>query len=95
VARAASDREPTVLDALRRDALAGDWAGWVKAWEQLDAGPLAGLLARARAGDAVALVLCGERGARWFASAHQPPGWLARLHAKLQPPRIEMLTAGL
>lgn len=54
----------TVDERLRRTLLSGDWPGWVAAWQALDAGPLAELLARARAGQPVALSLCGERRAR-------------------------------
>jgi hypothetical protein len=57
---------PTVADALRAPALRGDGAAWAAAWQTLDAGPIAGLLADAERGAAVSLTLCGERGARRF-----------------------------
>ncbi|MEY2654287.1 MAG: hypothetical protein RLZZ524_1315 [Pseudomonadota bacterium] len=53
-----------VDERLRQTLLAGDWPGWVAAWQALDRGELAELLARARAGLPVALSLCGERRAR-------------------------------
>ena len=57
---------PAQPDALRQAALLGDWASWQRAWEALDSGPIAELLARARAGEPVSLTLCGERGwAQW------------------------------
>ena len=60
---------PTVDLRLRGPALADDWAAWCKAWETLDAGPLAALLARAAAGEPVALTLCGERAWARFETA--------------------------
>jgi len=43
-----------------------DWAGYAQAWAALDAGDIARLLARQRAGQAVRLTLCGERAAQTF-----------------------------
>ena len=60
-----------VDDRLRSPLLADDWAGWAEAWRALDAGPIAALLARAQAGDAVSLTLCGERSAQRFESRPQ------------------------
>jgi hypothetical protein len=60
---------PTVDDRLRGPALADDWAAWCKAWDTLDAGPLAALLARAEAGEPAALTLCGERAWARFEAA--------------------------
>ncbi|MDT7837141.1 hypothetical protein [Aquabacterium sp. OR-4] len=51
---------------LREPALAEDWAAWAEAWGQLDDGPLRALLARAEAGEAVALTLAGERQAQRY-----------------------------
>ncbi|WP_280151122.1 hypothetical protein [Piscinibacter sp. XHJ-5] len=62
---------PQVDDSLRAPALAEDWAGWADAWRALDAGPVSGMLAKARRGEAVHLVLCGERHAQRFQSARQ------------------------
>jgi hypothetical protein len=47
---------------LRSPALAGDWAAWCKAWDTLEAGPLAALQARVQRGEPVTLTLAGERG---------------------------------
>ena len=71
--------EPTVDDRLRAGALAEDWAGWAKAWQTLDEGPIAALRG---AGEAARLTLAGERSAvtlrpaggwrRWRAFVHRP-----------------------
>lgn len=58
-----------VDERLREPALADDWAAWAQAWETLDAGPVADLLAAARAGQAAELTLCGERAAAHFVAA--------------------------
>jgi hypothetical protein len=60
-----------VDDRLRAPLLAEDWSSWAEAWRALDAGPLAALLARAQAGEEVALTLCGERSAQRFESRPQ------------------------
>ncbi|MCU0968634.1 MAG: hypothetical protein MUF03_07375 [Rubrivivax sp.] len=75
---------PAVDDRLRRPALSDDWAGWVRAWETLDAGPLADALARRRAGGDVRLTLCGERAAVMRSAGE---GWrkLGRLFARPDP----------
>ncbi|MDR3453591.1 MAG: phosphoglycerate mutase [Rhodoferax sp.] len=52
--------------ALREAALAGDWAAWVNAWQQLDATECAALLHALDAGQSVSLSLCGERSALTF-----------------------------
>jgi len=45
-----------------------DWAAYAQAWATLDAGDIAGLLERQRAGETVRLTLCGERSAQTFES---------------------------
>ncbi|MDN3920726.1 hypothetical protein [Roseateles violae] len=72
---------------LREPLLAGDWAAWAEAWRALDAGPVADLLTRLRAGDAAELTLCGER----FAQAYRLParGALLRAWQGLAPPRAD------
>ena len=57
---------PEIAAALRAPLLAGDWAAWAEAWHGLDHGPVARLLAHARAGAATTLTLCGERSATRF-----------------------------
>ena len=71
VAQAVTGPAPQVDDRLRAPALADDWAAWAKAWETLDAGPLARLQQAAQAGDEVRLTLCGERSSRTWHSARR------------------------
>lgn len=74
---------PAVLDALRAPALRDDAAAWTAAWQALDAGPIAELLAAYRRGEAVQLTLCGDRSARRFAP--QPRGavgWMKNLFTR-------------
>jgi hypothetical protein len=56
-----------VDNSLRAGALAEDWAAWAKAWQVLDAGPLATLLHAPQA----QLTLCGERSSAYFGPARQ------------------------
>jgi len=58
---------PTVADALRTPALRDDGTGWALAWQALDAGPVADLLAACVRGEPVTLTLCGDRSAQRFA----------------------------
>jgi hypothetical protein len=58
----AAGAEPVLEAGLRAPALAGDWAAWCKAFDAIEAGVLAELLARVERGDEVQLTLCGERG---------------------------------
>ena len=77
---------PVVDDRLRGPALADDWAAWCKAWETLDAGPLAALLSRARAGQPLVLTLCGERAwARFEAAPRSVLQKLRQLWAPMAP----------
>jgi len=68
VAQPASGSAPQVEQRLRGPALADDWAAWMKAWDVLDAGPIAALRAAAQHGEAVRLTLCGERSSATFES---------------------------
>jgi len=78
---------PRVDERLRNPALHEDWAAWVKAWETLDAGPVAELLALAQQGRAVRLTLCGERcGVRYEASTR---GWAQRLRTLWSRPSVQ------
>ena len=67
-AQPAAGTAPQVDDRLRSAALGEDWAAWVKAWDTLDAGPLAALPGQPDA----RLTLCGERG--WLTLAAAPRG---------------------
>ncbi len=57
----------SVDNSLRSSALAEDWAAWAKAWQVLDAGPLALLLQTPQA----ELSLCGERSSARFGPNRQ------------------------
>ena len=73
-----------VDERLRAPALASDSAAWCKAWATLDSGPLASLLAAARAGQPAQLTLCGERSsATWILDER---GWLDRLRSRWSRP---------
>jgi hypothetical protein len=72
-----SQPAPQLVETLRTPALQGDWAGWVQAWQAADAGPVRDLLARAQAGEAVQLTLCGERRAQRYENSRR--SWKARL----------------
>jgi hypothetical protein len=66
-----ADREPVVDERLRGPCLAGDWAGWVEAWQVLDAQRFGDLDARAARGEMLSLTLCGERSAQRFETVHR------------------------
>ncbi len=68
---------PQVEPALREPALCQDWAAWARAWQALDAGALADLLARHRRGVPVRLTLCGEQASQTFGPGR--PGWRQRI----------------
>lgn len=68
---------PDMPDTLRQAALQADWSAWQRAWQALDAGEIAALLAAARRGEPVTLTLCGERHARTWTTA--PVSVFARL----------------
>lgn len=63
---APSAATPTVVDTLRTPAMHDDGAAWASAWQALDAGPLAELMADYTRGADVMLTLCGDRSARRF-----------------------------
>ncbi|HEY3048815.1 MAG TPA: hypothetical protein VGJ72_15310, partial [Polaromonas sp.] len=60
-----------------------DWAAYAQAWAALDAGELAQLLARQRAGETVRLSLCGERGAQTLESSRT--GLFTKISSLLAP----------
>jgi hypothetical protein len=71
-----------VVDArLKAPALAEHAVAWANAWQDLDAGPVAELLARARTGQPATLTLCGERHAQRFAGLVER-GWWSRTTAR-------------
>jgi len=68
--------EPIVDATLRIAALRDDGAAWAAAWQALDTGTLADLLAASARGEAVALTLCGDRSAQRFGTV--PRGLMRR-----------------
>ena len=85
VAQAAETPLPAVDDSLRVHALRDDAAGWVAAWQALDAGAIAGLLAACTSGADVTLTLCGDRSARRFnVQPRGAVGWLKSRFGRLQ-----------
>jgi len=78
---------PQVDERLRGPALNDDWAAWAKAWETLDAGPVAAALARVQQGAGLRLTLCGERCGVTFEAAQG--GWAQRLRALWSPPSVQ------
>lgn len=76
---------PTVDTTLRTPALRDDALAWTAAWQALDAGPVAALLAAYRQGAAVQLTLCGDRSARQFGVQPRGPlGWVKNLLNRTQ-----------
>ncbi len=83
IGRADGARPDLTVDArLSEPLLNGDLAAWAEAFEALDAGPIAALLAAARRGEPVSLTLAGERYARRFVP--RPSGLMASLRGLLR-----------
>jgi len=76
---------PMVERSLRDAALQDDGEAWAKAWQALDAGPVADLLARSQRGEAVSLTLCGDRAARRWVPARR--GLVQRLLGRFERQR--------
>lgn len=90
---ASSAPVPALDLRLRGPWLAGDGAGWAEAWAQLDAQGLDELAARAGAGEAISLTLCGERAAQRFDAL--PRGAWARLTQPWRRLDVAKLLEGL
>ncbi len=89
--KAAKDQGPkaSVIETLRKPALADDATAWTAAWQALDAGPVAELLAACVRGEPVTLTLCGDRAARSFVPrAGGLFGRLKRLMNRTQPAAV-------
>ena len=84
-------------DRLRGPALAEDWAGWRRAWTELDAGPIAQWAARHAGEPGASLTLCGERGSlTWTSGGAAPIGRLLRgLAAAWRPARAAAVLEAL
>jgi hypothetical protein len=78
---------PIVADALRMAALQADWSQWTLAWQQIDQGACAHLLAELQAGRPASLVLCSERHALVFEK--RPAGWGERLRRRFTTPSLQ------
>jgi hypothetical protein len=77
---------PTVDGRLRAPALQDDGAAWAAAWQALDAGPVAQLLAAVVRGESVTLTLCGDRAAqRWASRPRGLQSLIKRLFARQRP----------
>jgi hypothetical protein len=80
---------PTVAELLRVPALQDDGAGWAEAWQAVDAGPVAELLAECERGADVALTLCGDQGAQRFTVQQRGlAGWIKRLFGRQRPSSV-------
>ena len=88
--RPCADAAPALDQSLRHAALTGDGAAWRAAWQALDAGPIAALLARAERGESLALTLCGERVALRFESPATTSTFWQRIRYAVAPPRIDL-----
>ncbi|WP_426145916.1 hypothetical protein [Polaromonas sp. DSR2-3-2] len=62
-----------------------DWAGYAQAWAALEAGDIAALQARQRAGESVRVTLCGESSAQTF-QTHRA-GLMSKISSFLSPLR--------
>ena len=62
-----------------------DWAGYAQAWATLEAGDIAGLLARQARGETVRLTLCGDSSAQTF-ETHRT-GLLSKISSLFSPLR--------
>ncbi|MDD2544984.1 MAG: phosphoglycerate mutase [Burkholderiaceae bacterium] len=88
-ARAMALPVPTQPQTLRDAALRADWPGWARAWQALDAGPLAQMHAHVARGGSARLTLCGERSALSWHSA--PRSLRQRIQGFLRPQRFTSL----
>jgi len=77
---------PEMPMTLRAAALREDGAAWAHAWQALDSGPVARLLAHVKAGGAARLTLCGERAAWTWRTAHR--SIYQRMRSVLRPRRF-------
>lgn len=73
--------------------LSDDWTNYSQAWAALDAGEVAQLLLRQRAGETVRLTLCGERNAHTFET--RPPSVFTRISNLFSTQPIDQVLAQL
>jgi len=84
---------PDMPDTLLHAALREDWAAWQQAWQALDSGPVARMLAHVKAGGAARLTLCGERAASTWHTARR--SLRQRIRSVFQPTRFADLAKTL
>ena len=84
-------------ESLRHAAVNEDWAGWLQAFAQLDAGSIQDWQARHGSHPAARLTLCGERGsATWRPAPRSGFGaWRERLGWMPRPLRLSAVLEGL
>lgn len=91
-----SDFRPLTTTSLQEDLQeanrSDNVAAWLQAWQALDNGPIKTLLDKARSGQSVTLILCGETAAQTYTL--QPQGLLIRLQ-NLLPASLRGNTADL
>ena len=82
--QAVAPHDMRVDERLRAPSLADDWSAWCKAWETLDAGPVAEMCAIAKSGQPARLTLCGERASATYSSGQR--SWLRSIKARFAAP---------
>ena len=87
------DADILLLDSLREPSRCNDASTWAQAWQALDAGPLKTLLERARRGEPVKLILCGDSAAQSFSL--QPQGLWARIRQRFAATDVSALLQSL
>lgn len=87
----APERLPlTVPRSLANAVFTEDWAAYAQAWQALESGEVADLLARQRSGATVRLTLCGEHSAQTFETS--APSFFSRISSLLAPkPLLNLL----
>ena len=83
-----AEKNPTITlpRSLAEGVFKEDWASYAQAWQALEAGEIAELLSRQRAGEPVRLTLCGERSAQTFESQRASLGSrISSLFSPLRP----------
>ena len=78
---------PNEARALAPAVFSDDWTAYAAAWAALDAGAIAQLLARQKAGKVVRLTLCGDSHAQTFASA--APSLVRRVTNLFKPQPVQ------
>ena len=80
------DAGPELADSLRASALRRDWAGWSRAWQEIDQDGCRRFAAALARSEDCELVLCSERHALHLKPV--APHWRNRLRRRFQPLRL-------